>query len=176
MLVASMAVLCCTTVSLGEVAGDLTAADEKPWDRRDGDFRARLGITLAPRALVTAFDAPNGRSLPDLAETDSVVPYQEFGIFVLFSGCEPNAAGDCNATSTYEIFLPDGTLAVKRDNLPVWQWQAPARGHVQLSRALWVTSAEASDPPGINRIRATVTDHVANKTVVLERPLVLERP
>jgi hypothetical protein len=148
---------------------------EPPWGGEDGAFKVWLGMTLEPKRLVSMFDEPSGSVEFVRATLVSITPDQEFGIYLLFSGCMAADDGTCDATSIYDIILPDGTTAVSRD-LPVWTVQAPQSTRVELSEGVWVTSAEQSDPSGTYRIRATVTDNVAKKTVVLERPLVLRQP
>ena len=168
--------LFCATTLVGDVPGGSVLSNEPPWDSEDGDFKAWLGVTLDTHRLVKISDAPDRHPTPIPVGVSRVVPEQNFAIFLLFAGCKAAVDGNCHTTSTYEILLPDGSVAVSREHLPVWPWSAPKPGRVELSRAIWVTSAEASDPPGTNRIRATVTDHIAKKTLVLERQLVLEKP
>ena len=173
---AIMAVLgfSCAAALMGGVTGYFDDAGKTPWNSADGRLQVRLGITLYPEGMVRAFDAPERPAMPILLETETVVPDQKFGIYVVFSGCEEDADGSCNTTAVYEIVLPDGTVAVRRDDLPVWQQPAPTMP--QLSKGVWVTSADATDPAGAHLIRAIVTDHVAGKTIVLERTLVLKPP
>lgn len=163
------------SVLLGGATDYFGNAGALPYTSEDGSFQVRLGVTLYPEGIVRAFDAPERPAMPVLLETTRVVPEQKFGIYVVFSGCEEGADGNCDTTAVYEIELPDGTLSVRRENIPVWQQPAPGPDMPQISKGVWVTSAEVSDPPGERVIRAIVTDHVANKTIVLERTLVLEQ-
>ena len=114
--------------------------------------------------------------MPVLLETETIAPNQQFGIFLVFSGCQEGDDGLCNTTVAYEIVLPDGRVAVRRDDMDVWHRAAPAKGMPQLSEGVWVTSAEVIDLYGPHLIRAIVTDHVAGKTVELERFVTLQRP
>ena len=165
---------CCAAVLMAGSPDYFGDAGKSSWKSADQGLQVRLGITLYPQGLVKAFDAPERPARPVLLETDSVVPEQIFGVYVVFSGCSEGADGNCDTTVVYEIVLPDGTVAVRQDSLPVWQRPAPAPDMPQLSEGVWVTSADAADPAGAHVIRATVTDHVAGKTIVLERSLVLE--
>jgi hypothetical protein len=166
--------LCCAPVLMAGAPDYFDHAAKTTWKCRDSGLQLRLGITLYPQGLVRAFDAPERPAQPLLLETDSVVPEQTFGVYVVFSGCAEGADGNCNTTVVYEIVLPNGTVAVRQDSLPVWQRPAPDPEIPQLSEGVWITSADPADPAGKHVVRATVTDHVAGKTMVLERTLVLE--
>jgi hypothetical protein len=166
--------LCCASVVMAGVPDYFDHAAKSSWKCEDDGLQLRLGITLYPQGLVRAFDAPERPAQPMLLETETIVPEQQFGVYVVFSGCAEDSDGNCNTTVVYEIELPDGTVAVRQDSLPVWRLPAPAADMPQLSEGVWVTSADPMDPAGAHVVRATVTDHVAGKTMVLERTLVLE--
>jgi hypothetical protein len=166
----------CTAVLMAGSGHYFSQSDDTSWKSKDGDLHLRLGVTLYPQGLVRAFAAPERPAMPVLLETETVVPNQQFGIFLVFSGCREGDDGLCNTTVAYEIVLPDGRVAVRRDDMDVWHQPAPARGMPQLSEGVWVNPAEVLDPYGPHLIRAIVTDHVAGKTVELERFVTLQHP
>lgn len=172
--IVSVLLLAGATVLMAGSGSYFSHSDESSWKGRDGDFRVRLGVTLYPVGLVSAFDAPERPAMPVLLDTDTVVPDQRFGVYLVFSGCMEGADGNCNTTAAYEIVLPDGKVAVRRDDMDVWHRPAPSRGMPQLSEGVWVTAAEVSDPYGPHLIRAIVTDHVAGRTMELERFVTLK--
>ena len=135
------------SVLLGGVTDYFDNAGASPHTSEDGSFQVRLGVTLYPEGIVRAFDAPERPAMPVLLETDRVAPEQKFGIYVVFSGCEEGADGNCDTTVVYEIEFPDGTLSARRENITVWRQPAPGPDMPQISNGVWVTSAEVSDPP-----------------------------
>jgi len=127
-----------------------------------------LIVSQQPRELVKQFDnAAPGASLKVEGVT-KVKRATEFGFALFLSGCQSNpVTGKCDVVATYRIFTPDGKLAVERPNLPVWSDAPPKK--LDLSKALWVTSSDPTDPSGTNIVRAEITDRIAKRTIILDQ-------
>ena len=166
----------CAAVLMAGSANYFSHIDDSSWKSRDGNLQVRLGVTLYPEGLVKAFGAPERPAMPVLLDTDSIVPDQRFGIYLVCCGCQEGDDGKCNTTAVYEIVFPDGSVAVRRDEMDVWHRPSPDKGMPQLSEGVWITAAKVTDPYGPHLIRAVVTDHVAGKTIELERHVTLKRP
>jgi hypothetical protein len=95
--------------------------------------------------------------------------------FIAFRGCRADAAGRCNVTATFVITGPDGN-AQASPPMDVWANQRePTPGMIFLSRASLGLNWGPTDPPGLYRIRAAVTDHVAGVTLKTRQVLTLSK-
>ena len=93
--------------------------------------------------------------------------------FLIFKGCTPDLAGVCNVTADFEVVDPRGVKATQRD-VPVRVGQKPAQGDLLLlSTTGFDLTLGAGNAVGTYHIRATTTDHVANRSVRTEQALTL---
>jgi hypothetical protein len=153
--------------ALGAVA--LADQKERTWEKSDGDFRLKFGVSLKGDKVEAAWAETEPSAMPEFEEITQVRRGQEFTLFLLFANCASDATKRCRATVDYSLLGPKGDLLVERKGLRLWTKPLPAKDQVRLGAAVLRMNAEEKDPPGMLTLRAVVTDPVAKKTVVLER-------
>jgi hypothetical protein len=166
-LVAALALSC---------SGSLTAQwmqDGKPmaetsWSKADGELAAMLHLTDNPEKLFADWETESAGvsfSGAELTKRGEVI-----GGVVVFRGCAPSEKGFCNLTATYTLFKPDGTVYDEPVEAEVWiDKPPPPRNDLQLGMGSYCVVIEPGDPLGRYRMQAEVRDHVAGKTIRLER-------
>ena len=146
---------------------------EKTWEKSDGDFHVKFGVTLDGNTVEAAWSVKASAALPEFKEVTQVRRGQEFTLFLIFANCVPDSTRRCQATVDYTLLGPKGDRLAERKGLRLWTKPLPAKDQVRLGTAVLRMSAEEKDPPGKLTLRAVVTDSVAKKSLVLERPLEL---
>ena len=66
------------------------------------------------------------------------------------------------------IYKPDGSLYAERKSQPLWKEKAPPAPIIQLSRAILSFRMEKNDPAGEYRVKAKVSDLIADVSFELE--------
>ena len=90
--------------------------------------------------------------------------------FLVFKGCRAGASGNCNVTADFDVSDPEGKLCGQSKSVEIWVGRPPAPGNnLQLSSAGFGLSFDDNDPLGAYRVRATVTDHIAEITTHTEQ-------
>ena len=146
---------------------------ETAWDKAEGEFRLKFGVTLKGDAVEAAWMEKGSSMLPEFEEAAQVRRGQEFTLFLFFANCPPNAAKRCGATVDYALLDSEGKLLVERKGLRLWTKPLPPKDEVRLGAAVLRISAEETDPLGKLTLRAAVTDPAAKMTLALERPIEL---
>ncbi len=92
--------------------------------------------------------------------------------FIVFKGCQADAAGNCNVTVDFDTFDPSGKDYDHTKAAKVWVGRLAAPNlSLQLSEAGYGLVFEDKDPVGAYRVVATVTDHQSGVSLRTEQVL-----
>ena len=150
--------------------GDERVADTA--DRKSvNDFGVQLLVVEDPRAFMEEWNKPQTPNIKPITEVKKGVL---IGAFVLFAGCKADAQGACNSEVDYTVYKPDGSVYAERKEQPLWKEPPPPGQNIQLSRAILGMRLESKDPTGEYKVKAKVTDLVANVTIELETKIKLK--
>ena len=128
---------------------------------------ARLEISLVVTAngkeLFESWERPTGK--PFRVEPVKVAARGRFlSAVVLFKGCKPDAAGNCNIEVDFVAYDPKGAVYGDMKNAELWQSKpAPTRGKTQLGVNYMGIVIEPKDIAGKYRVVATARDKNANE-------------
>jgi hypothetical protein len=138
------------------------------WRKSEGDFGVMLIFTDKPDEFFSVWETRTpgvSVSSAELVKRGSPI----LGV-VVFTGCSPTPQGLCDATVTYTVFKPDGTVYGGPQEGELWVGKPPpTKDEIQLSMANMGVVIEPKDPLGRYMMRAEVRDRVANKTIRLEQ-------
>jgi hypothetical protein len=154
------------------VAGAEWRTDGKPvpdteWAKSAGDFGAQLVFTDKPAELFSAWEKPGPAVIYSEAATATRgVPIVAV---VFFAGCGPNDKGNCDATVRFQGYGPDGKPWSDPVDGELWVDKPPGKNQMQLSFANMGIVIDPDDSLGVYKVKATVLDRVAKKTLILER-------
>lgn len=141
---------------------------DSPWRKSDGDFGAMLVLTDKPDEFFAAWETKS----PGVSLSETVVAKRGLPVLgvVLFTGCAPAGEGFCDATVTYTVYKPDGTVYGKPQEGELWTGKKPPqKNELQLSIGNMGMVLDPGDPLGTYVMRAEVHDRVSKKTLRLER-------
>jgi hypothetical protein len=121
-------------------------------------FEVNLTITEKGNELFDSWDHPTGKRFN--IEPVKVAPRGRFlSAVVLFKGCKPDSAGNCNAVMDIVAYDPKGKVYGEMPRVELWQGKpAPSAGNSQLSRSYMGVEIETKDPPGTYRITVIARD------------------
>jgi len=136
-----------------------------------GGFGVMQIATTDPEHFMADWNKPGDFVKVDLAT--ATVRHRPIVTFLLFTGCRPDAAGNCDVTADYEMTDPTGKRYDLSRNSKVWVLPPPLGRALQLSADGYGSSFEDKDALGSYRVRATITDHVAGLTLHTEQTLVV---
>ena len=137
------------------------------WRKSEGEFAVMLILTDKPDEFFAAWETKSpgvSVSSTELAKRGSPV----MGV-VVFRGCSPSDQGLCDATVTYTVLRPDGTIYGGPQEGELWVGKTPPKDELQLSMGNMGVVIEPKDPLGRYVMRAEVRDRVAKKTIRLEQ-------
>lgn len=174
LLVAGLALLW-PAISPAQWKIDDSPVPDQTWRKSDGDFGVMLVLTDKPGEFFAAWEKPtSGVSMSEALTASRGAPIM--GV-VLFTGCAVNKSGDCDATVTYTVLKPDGTIYGDAPEGELWIGKRPpARNELQLSIGNMGVRIEPGDPLGRYTMRAEVRDRIAGKTLRLERTFDVVEP
>jgi len=125
----------------------------RPLSEKRDVLRAEVAATTL--AVADIRKVPASQSI----EHDSEVSRGEaVTLVVTVQGCQPDAAGACNASADFTTYKPDGTVHSEAKNVTI-----------DGGRATTALTLAATDPTGIYRVLATVRDVGARRVSKVER-------
>ena len=132
-----------------------------------GDGRSlsiNVFVTTKGDELFDSWDRPTGK--PFAVVPVEVAQRGEFlSAVVLFKGCRPDGAGNCNVEMDITAFDPNGRVYGTRPKEELWQAKpAPSPAFTQLSRSYLGIVIEANDPSGTYRVTVVARDLNAKTT------------
>jgi hypothetical protein len=122
------------------------------------DLSLTIIVTAKGDELFRSWDRPSGK--PFTAEpVDAVRRGQFLSAVVLFQGCKPDAAGNCNVEMDITAYDPKGRTYGEMPKVELWQAKpAPAPGFTQLSRSFMGIVIEPTDASGKYRVSVVARD------------------
>ena len=138
------------------------------WARSAGDFGVQLVLTDKPEELFAAWEKPGpGVFYSETATAKRGIPIMAV---IFFVGCLPNAKGVCDVTVRYEAYTPDGKSWGDPVDAELWVGKRPpGKDQMQLSVGNMGIVIDPDDPLGVYKVKATILDKVAKKTLIVER-------
>jgi len=110
----------CVAFAAGEAAVDSPA------------FEIALAVTDRGNAIFEAWDDPTGRAF-SLESIKTAKRGKFLSALVLFKGCKPDNAGNCDAEVDFTAYDPSGKVYGKMPNAELWRAKpAPSPGFTQL--------------------------------------------
>jgi hypothetical protein len=110
----------------------------------------------------------------DLTVSTRTVANKPLFVHILFFGCKPNAAGDCDVTGEVAFYGPDGKLEQEKKDLVIWRQKAPdSPTNIYLGGPAVGFGTDDAGPFGAHRVVYKVTDNVAGITLVTEQTLTI---
>ena len=143
---------------------DKTAPNEPHRASRNG-FGAMILVTPDADGFWKAWAEPTP---PNVTVTDTIRLGGTVQVMLLFSGCKAKTDGKCDVAVTFAMTDPDGKPYSDPATAVAWSGPPAPSYNLQLSPASLRFRFEPEDQAGTYRIRAEVTDKVANVTLSLE--------
>ena len=140
-------------------------AEDEPARKSVKGFGAHLIVVENPQEFIREWLKPE---TPNIKTASVIKPGVTFAALVLFAGCKPDGAGECDSEVDYRIYRPDGSTLVERKGLVLWKEQAPPGPIIQLGRALLSLRLRDADPAGQYKVKAKVYDLNAQVSFELE--------
>ena len=133
-----------------------------------GDFGAFLLITDKAEELFDSWNKPG--DLVPVSTTTQVKRNQVITIAIIFTGCQSDLKGKCNATVDYLILKPDKSIYGDLKDVELWvDKPAPEKGQVQLSLGNINIGIEPNDPFGTYEVIAEVKDNNGKISIALNQ-------
>jgi hypothetical protein len=146
----------------GEVVPDTA------WSKHQHRFGAMLLLSAQPEIFLEAWAQPT-EGVP-IQTADTVPRGVPVVAFVLFTGCEPDDQGLCNASVDITVLRPDGSVYSRFEDADLWKMKpAIAEGALELAADYVGVVIEPDDPLGRYTFRVTVRDLNAGITLDLEQ-------
>lgn len=140
----------------------------EPWVKSSGTFGAMLAFTDKPDQLFAAWEKPG--ATVRISETSKAVRGIPIVAVIFFTGCKPNAQGNCELFARFTITSPDGKAWGHAANAELWDGKPPPRTDaLQLSHGNLGIAIDPGDPLGVYTVKAEIVDKVAKKKMVLQR-------
>ena len=139
-------------------------------DRKsNGDFGAHMIFVADEDELFKRWSTP-GKSV-DVKTIDQVQVNGSINAFVIFSGCKPDATGNCSVAMTFRVVQPDGKVYAETPPMEVWSDKPAPRGRsLELSVQYLKIVIEPSDQLGKYVISTQVRDNNSGKVLKLVGP------
>ena len=136
-----------------------------------GDFGVLQVSTTDPEKLMAAWRQPT----PGVEiETQSKAARGEvIHTFVIFTGCQTDAAGKCHVTASFEVFDPTGKSYAVHKDAPIYDFPPAPPHNMMLGQASLGIRIEPGEPLGDYRVIARTTDRVANLAVDTQQTLTI---
>jgi hypothetical protein len=145
--------------SFGQSVVSGERADESSARRSVNGFGAHLFLVEKPKEFIETWEKTETPRI----ETISVVkPRQQFGAFILFTGCLPDNHGQCDCEVDFDVYQPDGHLFIERKGLELWKQTVPPVKSFQLSVANLFLRMGIRNPAGQYIVKAKVHDKHAD--------------
>lgn len=122
-------------------------------------FGAHLFLVEKPKEFLEIWEKSE---TPHIETISTVKARQQFGAFILFTGCRPGRFGSCDCEVDFDVYKPDGKLFVERKGLELWKQPAPSSRIMQLGVASLFLRMGTKDIPGQYIVKATVRDKQAD--------------
>ncbi len=144
------------------------AVPDTPWRQSKGGFGVMLGITDRPKEFEEQW-ASSIRAVP-VSMPSTIERNSPAQLFVIFTGCPADAAGNCDVVATLRLLKPDGSVYGELKDVDFWTGRpAPKPGSIERARHGIGFRIETSDPAGEYRVKVDIHDRVSNITFALER-------
>lgn len=137
------------------------------------DFRATLVLAEDKAAFQDVWDRPPTARQPAIWTLDKVACSETAYAFVLFSGCAPDATGDCLLVASLEVLKSDGSTFVNVPDIPLWKSPPQTPTHLQMAEQSMEIAIDEEEPLGIYNIQCKVCDQNAQHCVELLLPIEL---
>lgn len=142
--------------------------EDTAWRKGWGPFGAMLQLTDKPDELFATWNQP-GAGVP-IGTTEYAKRGKPIVGVVIFSGCTPNAAGQCDSNAYFQVFKPDGSPYGAEEKSELWSGKPPpSKDELQLSVGAIGVRIEPKDPSGKYLVRARLVDNVSHAQVELIR-------
>ncbi len=141
--------------------GITLAAEPKDSSRKSEGLEIHLIVTAKGGELFRTWNNPTGRPF----KIDPVKVAQRgpmLSAVVLFKGCKPDPAGNCDVDLDIVAYDPAGKVYGEMKGVELWKEKAaPAPGFMQLGMDYMGIVIEPKDPSGTYRISAVARDRIA---------------
>jgi hypothetical protein len=122
-------------------------------------FGAHLFLVEKPKEFLDLWEKS---WTPHIDTISDVKARQQFGAFILFTGCRPDSSGRCDCEVDFDVYKPDGKLFVERKGQELWKQPVPSSREMQLGVASLFLRMGTHDIAGQYMVKATVRDKNAN--------------
>lgn len=134
-----------------------------------GDFGAQVVFVADDKRMFELWGTPS--ETVNIQTIEKVTVNGQVNAFVVFSGCKPNMAGNCDVTAQYKVFQPNGKIYADTPPMEVWQAKRPPPGKsLELSVQYLKVVIELTDMLGKYVINTQVRDNVSGVVLELSAP------
>jgi hypothetical protein len=141
--------------------GITLAADPKDSSRKSEGLEIHLIVTAKGGELFRTWNNPTGKPF----KIDPVKAVQRgpmLSAVVLFKGCKPDPAGNCDVDLDIVAYDPARKVYGEMIGVELWKGKAaPAPGFMQLGMEYMGIVIEPKDPSGTYRLSAVARDRIA---------------
>lgn len=138
-------------------------------DRKSiGSFGAEIVFTTDAESLEERWGTPS--ETVNVDSVDNVRINEPIYAFVVFSGCKPGVAGNCNVSMSFRVLRPDGKVYASTPSMEVWQdKEAPPKRALALSVQYLRVRIEPQDQRGRYAVEVQVRDENIGKMLALKK-------
>jgi hypothetical protein len=166
-----------TLVAIAAAAGALAAhadwinkSGERLPDSEDrkslGSFGAQLILVSDDQKMFKVWNTP-GETI-NVSTVRAVSIGGQANAFVVFSGCTPGKAGQCDVTVQFRVYQPNGKVYASTQPMEVWQRKSPPPARMlELSIQYLKVVIEPQDLLGKYVVSASVKDNVSGASLQL---------
>src|ERR1700754_1963116 len=86
-------------------------------------FGAHLFLVEKPKEFLELWEKS---WTPHIDTISAIKAKQQFGAFILFTGCRPDSRGRCDCEVDFDVYKPDGKLFVERKGQELWKQPVPS--------------------------------------------------
>ena len=149
-------------------------ATDYNWEKSEGGFSISLILTDKGRELFETWNKP--ATQPFTIRTLDIAPRSTFlTAIVMFSGCQKDESGNCNASVDYIVYDPSNNMYGDLINGELWiSRPGPEKSMSQLAMDYMGIVIEPKDPSGKYILKAIVTDHLSNRKLEVFRNFIVE--
>ncbi|MRD73839.1 hypothetical protein GH865_11350 [Rhodocyclus tenuis] len=166
-----MLLACLSSTPSAVLAQDEKNLIEEPgptWSGSTHGFSASLVFTNKPDRFFQEWESMPSEHAPRLHTISAARRGATATGLIIFSGCKVDQNGNCNATVSFKVFRPDGSIYANLPDAELWKGKpGPPQGALQIGVAFLGFRIELDDALGNYLIEAIVRDEISEIDLLL---------
>lgn len=147
---------------------NLIEGSGQTWSGSTRGFSASLVFTNKPDRFFKEWDSMPSEHAPSLHTISAARRGTTATGLIIFSGCKADQQGNCNATVSFKVFRPDGTIYANLPDAELWKGKSGLpQGSLQIGVTFLGFRIEPEDALGNYLIEAIVRDEISEIELLL---------